>query len=250
LTSSATLEKGLLLLDHLIRDQGRTTFADLYRDLSIPTSTAHRLLAVLEQHRLIVRVAKGRYRGGGTLIDLAEGSDLATILRHTARPLLRRIARETGRTAHLGVLDDGMVTYLIKEQGGSAILFTQEGMQLEAYCSGIGKVLLANLPEAERSKYLENGPFVAMTTRTITDPAALKMALRQVRERQHAIDDGEIADDLYCLAVPVRDRFEDVTAAISLSFPRSSRSIYRDQDALARLRAGAEDISAKFGYRG
>ncbi len=249
MTSSATLEKGLLLLDHLIRDQGRTAFADLYRDLSIPTSTAHRLLAVLEQHRLIVRVAKGRYRGGGTLIDLAEGSDLATILRHTARPLLRRIARETGRTAHLGVLDDGMVTYLIKEQGGSAVLFTQEGMQLEAYCSGIGKMLLSALAPSALDAYLADGPFIALTGKTLTDPARLRDLLDDIRQQDYALDDREVAEDLCCLAVPLRSRPDRMVAAISLSGPAGDFDRERIAEMAQVLSDCARQIADKTWHR-
>jgi DNA-binding IclR family transcriptional regulator len=219
LPSSATLEKGLSLLDHVIRDQGRTAFADLARDLSIPISTAHRLLALLEERRLVVRVGKGRYRGGGALLDLAGDTDLATILRQTARPFLREIARETGRTAHLGVLDDGMVTYLIKEQGGPAILFTQEGMQLEAYCSGIGKMLLSTLDPAELDVYLADGPFIALTKGTVTAPERLREILIDVRRQDYALDDREVAEDLFCLAVPLRSRSDRTVAAISLSGP-------------------------------
>jgi DNA-binding IclR family transcriptional regulator len=219
LSSSATLQKGLLLLDRLVRDQGRTAFADLACDLSIPISTAHRLLALLEERRLVLRVGKGRYMGGGALLDLAGDTDLASILRRTARPFLRHIAHEAGRTAHLGVLDDGMVTYLIKEQGGSPLLFTQEGMQLEAYCSGIGKMLLSALAPADLDAYLADGPFIALTKHTVTDPARLREILTDVRRRDYALDDREVAEDLCCLAVPLRARPDRIVAAISLSGP-------------------------------
>jgi DNA-binding IclR family transcriptional regulator len=222
MSSSATLEKGLLLLDHLVRDQGRTAFAELAKQLSIPTSTAHRLLALLEERRLVVRVAKGRYRGGGALRDLADDTDLATILRHTARPFLQDLARQTGRTAHLGVLDDGMVTYLIKEQGGSAVLFTREGMQLEAYCSGIGKMLLSALAPSALEAYLADGPFVALTGNTVTDPERLREILADIRRQDYAFDDREVAEDLFCLAAPLRSRPERMVAAISLSGPAAN----------------------------
>jgi DNA-binding IclR family transcriptional regulator len=252
-SGNASLEKGLDLFSLISGDRGKTQLSQLAGDLQLPRSTLYRMVGVLERAGLVTRLARGRYDVGLKLAEHLEGISIKSQMARIARPVLRELAMASGATAHLGVLEQDMVTYLVKETApaaAEAASFTRENAQLEAYCSGIGKVLLANLPEAERSKYLENGPFVAMTTRTITDPAALRTALRHVRDRQHAIDDGEIADDLYCLAVPVRDRFEDVTAAISLSFPRASRSIYRDQDALGRLRAGAEDISAKFGYRG
>jgi DNA-binding IclR family transcriptional regulator len=251
-SGNASLEKGLDLFSLISEDRGKTQLSQLASELEIPRSTLYRMVGVLERAGLVTRLARGRYDVGMKLAEHLEGISIKSQMARIAQPVLRELAVTSGATAHLGMLEDDMVTYLVKETAPAATPapLTCAGGQLEAYCSGIGKVLLANLPEAARHKYLENGPFVAMTSRTITDPAALKLALRHVRDRQHAIDDGEVTDDLYCLAVPVRDRFEDVTAAISLAYPRSTRSIFRDQDALARLRACAEDISAKFGYRG
>jgi DNA-binding IclR family transcriptional regulator len=144
------------------------------------------------------------------------------------------------------------VTYLVKIPANAArgaASFTQESGQLEAYCSGIGKVLLAHLPPGERRLYLAGSPFVALTPRTITDPRALEDALQTVRDEGFARDDGEIAEDLYCLAVPVRNRQGQVFAAISLSFPRDAHSPDRDAEYLAGLRACAADISTRLGWR-
>jgi DNA-binding IclR family transcriptional regulator len=182
-----------------------------------------------------------------------EGISARSQMARLARPALAELATACNATAHLGVLENDMVTYLVKESApsaGPAASFTRENAQLEAYCSGIGKILLAYLPEEDRNRYLAAGPFVAMTARTITDPLTLKLALKTVRDKQAATDDGEIAENLYCLAVPVRDRFQDVSAAISLSFERTARNPFRDQDALTKLRACAEEISARFGYQG
>jgi len=243
LPSSATLDKGLLLLDHVIRDQGRTAFAELARELSIPISTAHRLLALLEERRLLVRVGKGRYRGGGVLLDLARDTDLATVLRQTSRPFLRDLAEKTGRTAHLGVLDDGMVTYLVKEQGGPAMIFTQEGIQLEAYCSAIGKVLLSNLAAMDRDIYLADGPFIALTEHTLTDPVQLRQALLDIRQQDYAIDDREVSEDLFCVAVPLRARSGRTLAAISLSCQADVCGSLTLVEVTHALRCCAEEIA-------
>jgi len=211
------LEKGLDLLDQLSRDGGRTDVSVLTRDLALPTSTAYRLLTVLQRQGLLVRVGKGRYLGGARLLDWADATDMARILRHSARPVLRSLARSSGLTAHLGILDGGMVTYLIKESGGGPPVFTEEGKQLEAYCSGIGKMLLSALPVADREAYLADGPFVALTPYTLTDPATLRQSLDAITTNDYALDDREIAPDLQCLAVPVRAADQRVVAAISLA---------------------------------
>ncbi|WP_257555252.1 IclR family transcriptional regulator C-terminal domain-containing protein [Sphingobium sp. CFD-2] len=80
-----------------------------------------------------------------------------------ARPLIRKLAKSVGHTVHLGVLEGDMTTYLVKEGRVDDGLLTREDMQLESYCSGIGKVLLAYLSEADRQRYLSGGPFVRLT---------------------------------------------------------------------------------------
>ena len=109
-----------------------------------------------------------------------------------------------------------MVTYLVKERGTAPDIWTRETNQLEGYSSAIGKVLLAYLSEAAQRAYLANGPFVPFTRKTTTDPAVLAVELQMVRERGYAVDEAEVDDNLYCLAVPVR-RQGGVEYAISVS---------------------------------
>jgi DNA-binding IclR family transcriptional regulator len=138
-----------------------------------------------------------------------------------------------------------MVTYRIKTGRGAHDLFTRTGLQLEAYCSGIGKVLLAHLPVAERHAYLAAGPFVALTSHTITDPARLAVALDAVRAEGFATDLGEIVEDLQCLAVPVRQPDGRVRAAISVSRQTGRGRTPPMDDTLALLLVAAQEIEAR-----
>jgi DNA-binding IclR family transcriptional regulator len=230
---AATLDKALTLLLHLLEhgaapDGARLSVAAAHA--CIPPSTAQRMAAVLLRHGLLSRMGHGRYAAGLRLAGLAGGLDRRAVLGAVSRPLLRRLAAQIGATVHLGVLDGDMMTYLVKEHGGGAPVLTAEMSQLEAYCSGIGKVLLAGLTEAAREAYLRAGAFVALTPNTITDPTLLRAELARVADRGHAIDDGEVEDGLYCLAVPVHGADGRVIAAVSASTHR------RDDNTPARLR--------------
>lgn len=134
-----------------------------------------------------------------------------------SRPALRSLALECGATTHLGIWDGEMVTYLVKQAGRGATLFTSEGGQLEAYCSAIGKVLLAHLEPAARDAYLSAGPFIPLTERTKIDPAHIQAELEEVARLGFALDQQEIAQELFCIALPVRDSGGTVLAAVSLS---------------------------------
>lgn len=140
-----------------------------------------------------------------------------------------------------------MVTYLVKEHGGGPPVLTREMIQLEAYCSGIGKVLLAHLDDAARDAYLAAGPFVALTGKTTTDPDALRTVLGRIRAQGYAVDDAELEDDLYCLAVPVRGPGGEVLAALSAS-SRSNTPI--DPALLGRLQTCAASVERRLGRPG
>ncbi len=212
-----SLNKALDLLVRVIEDDGASALADLAQALNLPFSTAHRFSRALEARGLLIRERPGRYLAGPALLALSERIDSARILTRLSRAELRRLSRRCGQTVHLGALENGMVTYLAKEGGGGAAAFTREDMQLEAYCSGIGKVLLAHLSDEDRDRYLSEGPFVALTAQTIVDPAELADHLRLVRDQAWAIDDAEVFEGLKCLAAPVRRPDGVVIAAISVS---------------------------------
>lgn len=214
---SQAIDRALKLMLALVDARGEKSLGEIARGLSLTQSTAHRMVAALEANGLVVRTARGRYRGGAALARSASAIDANDLLVRAARPVLRALSDETGRTAHLGVFEADMVTYLVRESPPGERLFTRESMQLEAYCSGIGKVLLASLSEGPREYYLAQGQFVALTERTLTDPAAIRAHLAEVAIAGHAVDDEEVEQGLYCLAVPLHTPDGLPLAALSLA---------------------------------
>jgi len=234
----SSLEKGLILLKAIADDRGVTPFRDLAERMGIPLSTAHRLLTALRNYGFVSHVGTGQYDLGFDLALLAGDRSKVSILAAVARPYLDSAARQFRMTMHLGVLEEGMVTYVVKSDGEDSVNaadFTREGMQLEAYCSAVGRVLLAELGPSERDDYLSDGPFIQLTSRTVTDPYALMKILNKVSEKGYAEDDREIAENLWCLAVPVRSKGGNLVGAISVSTSWSPERAYASQAILNRL---------------
>jgi DNA-binding IclR family transcriptional regulator len=215
-----SLEKALALLKAIITADGEAPLPEIAERLELPVSTAYRLAADLEQQGLIARTGGGFFAAGQGFFSLARSVDESRILARIGRPVMRRLASRTGHTVHMGALENGMVTYLAKEAGGPAADFTREGMQLEAYCSGIGKVLLAHADAATRDAYLADGPFVPLTANTIVEPQRLANQLSDIAAQGWAMDDAEIFEQLRCLAVPIRGADDVVVAALSISTVR------------------------------
>jgi DNA-binding IclR family transcriptional regulator len=231
------------MLEAILADREGRSVATIAQDTGLPGATAHRQVTTLVAERFLARLPGGRLGPGPRLLSLLQMVDEKQVIVAAAAPVLHRLASEVGSIVQLGTLENDMVTYRIKTGRGAKNLFTRTGLQLEAYCSGIGKVLLAHLPEPQRRIYLAAGPFVALTRHTITDPAVLAMALDHVRVQGFATDQGEIAEDLECLAVPICQPDGRVPAAISVSRLTGRGRKQTPDDILLLLRTAAQEIA-------
>lgn len=230
------------MLEAVISDNGARSIAAIARQLGVPIATAHRQVHSLIQEGFLARHERGFHAPGPRLLRLLGSIDESQAVANAAAPILHRLASDLSCVAQLGTLDGDMVTYRIKTGQAAGDLFTRIGMQLEAYCSGMGKVLLAALPEREREAYLAAGPFPALTERTITEPALLRAELARVRAQGYAVDDGEIAQGLYCTAVPIHMGNKRVCAAISASRQSEIGKVINLDRQLKHLRQAAQEI--------
>lgn len=231
-----------MLLEAVVADGGRSSVAALARATQISVASAHRHIAALISAGYLVPAGYGRHLPGPKLRALGNMIDGRQIMTNAAAPILDRLASRTRCIVQLGVFEKDMVTYLVKSGQSAGDLFTKVGMQLEAYCSGIGKVLLAHLPAQAQAEYLAGGPFIALTDRTITDPDLLKAELEQVATQDFALDDEEVVIGLQCVAVPVKSRSGEVIAAISASRAAQVDGWHWRERSLPLLHAAARQI--------
>jgi DNA-binding IclR family transcriptional regulator len=238
------------MLEAILDDGGERSVTAIARDLAVPVATAHRQVATLVAEGYLTRLQQVGHIAGPALLRLAGRIDERQVIARIAAPVLLRLARGLRSVAQLGTLENDMVTYRTKVGQGSDELFTRVGMQLEAYCSGIGKALLAHLGPRDLRAYLATGPFVPLTDRTIIDPEALNRELDAVRRQGYACDDGEIVAGLYCLAVPIRAANGRVPAAISVSFAGRSGAKEPSDRQLRSLLGAATEIETLIARHG
>jgi DNA-binding IclR family transcriptional regulator len=158
---------------------------------------------------------------------------------------------ETGETAHLCVLVDHEILYLDKVESPKTIRIASSiGGRNPAYCSAVGKALLAALPETELDSMLRRHKLVAFTRNTIVTPAQFKAVLQQVRVNGYAVDNEEREEGLRCIAAPIRDHSGEIIAAMSVAGP-AFRLLSSQDEVVARLvMTIAAELSAKLGYVG
>jgi len=194
------------------------TSCELSRRANLPEASGYRLIQTLEEIGAVVRGPRGRYRPGLLLLSLSHNVTISELLRDASQALMTELSKSLGLTIHMGVLEHGMVTYVAKVSApGSFPVNTRVGAQLEPYCSGLGKVLLAALPDPDVESFILDGELVALTPHTITTAPALRAELKRVREQGYAMDDREHHASMRCIAVPVRDQDGRAVAALSAS---------------------------------
>jgi DNA-binding IclR family transcriptional regulator len=120
---------------------------------------------------------------------------------------------------------------------------TRMGCQLEAYCSGLGKILLAALPEDQLERFVIDGDLVALTPHTITDRSVLKSTLVHVRHQGFALDERETREDMCCVAVPVFDRHGRTVAAMSATENAEQMTPERRAQMLEGLLVAASELT-------
>jgi DNA-binding IclR family transcriptional regulator len=197
--------------------------SDISRALGLKKATTHRLLASLRRRGIVAQdAASRRYRLGIKLWELGQMATTQVDWLDRVRPLLQELTDRVGETSHLAVLNDGQVLYVDKvESTRSLRMPSQVGRRLPAHCTGVGKALIAFLPEEVVRSLVTRRGLVSYTANTITNVVRLEHELAIVRERGYSVDNEEIEEGLVCIGAPVRDHTSHVVAALSMAGPSS-----------------------------
>src|SRR5688572_2251470 len=182
--SVSAVAKALQLLATFSVRERELSLAELAGRTGIPRATAFRLLCTLEDEGFVVK-EDGEYRPGFKCFVLGNAAAAGLDLQKEARPQLVSLRNETGETTQIAILDSWQVVYLerVSSQQAVGYMTSRAGAILPAYCTGLGKVLLAHCPEHEVVAWAATQTFKAYTPSTITTVDRLVEELRGIRER-------------------------------------------------------------------
>lgn len=185
-------------------------------------TTTWRILSTLEHQRLVSRDEQtGSYSLGFGLLDLAgQAGDAA--LGRSARVVLRRLAEETGETAALGVLRDGVLSYVAESTADAVVTVAWQGRPVSMHGTSTGKVMLAWSDPADVRTLLRlprGDRLPRHTASTITSFAALEQELARTRARGYAECRGEFENSAWGVSAPVLDVTGRAVAVVSLWGP-------------------------------
>lgn len=246
-----SLSRALRLLQAIAHSHDGLTLTELAQTVGLPPSTAHRLLATLQQDRFV------RFEPIGNLWQIGVGSFIVgnAFVRTRdvvmmARPRMRRLMEETGETVNLYVPEEGEAVCMAQVECRQMMrAIARPGGRVAMHCSGVGKALLAWLPEREIGRILERHGLPRITEKTLLTPRALRTDLERTQERGFAIDDEEHAVGLRCVAAPVLDEHGAPLAGVSVSGPTARIPDHRLALLGAMVAEAAREISAELGGR-
>ncbi len=243
------LERVFEMLDALAAHQAEPGLQELSQWVGLHRSTAHRLLTVLEGHRFVERTAAGKYRLGSRLLELGTTVAGRLDVPGVARPFLERLVRETGETAHMGVLRQGEVVSITNVSSLRTLSAPSTvGRRSPVHSSSLGKCLLSGLSRPEVLQLVQSCGLKRFTPNTITTAKGLMAELQRVRECGYAIDDEEYEEGLRCIGAPVRDHTARIIAAISVAGPATRLSDRHMPSLAASVIRAAVELSAALGF--
>ena len=244
------VERALDVLRAFSPQEPELGVTDLSRRLGLHKSTVHRILSTLQRRGVVVQdPASGRYRLGLRLFELGSLAVNSIEVRRVARPFLEEVHQACGETVHLAILDEGDVVYIDKIESTRGVrMYSQVGRRAPAHCTGLGKVLLAGLPDIALNHILERKGLLSHTSRTITSPQELREHLALVRQRGYAIDSGEHEELVRCAAAPVFDHTGQVVAAASIAAVGIEIDTHRFEDFVTLVTRCTRRISEALGY--
>jgi len=240
-----SLARGLAVIRAFSRQREKMSIAQVSHQTGIPRAAVRRCLHTLARLGY-VSVNERDFALSPKILTLGHAYLSSTPLSASAQPLLDRITATVHESCSMAILEDDEILYVARSAATIRIMSVDLsiGSRLPAYCTSMGRVLLASLAPRELAAYFERVKPVAHTQYTLTSREKLGKALDLVREQGYSVVDQELEIGLRSIAVAVIDSQGSAVAAINIGAQASRASGRRmQQEFLPPLKAAARELS-------
>ena len=250
--SIQSVERAFAILGEIARSPDGIRLVDLSERVALRNSTTFHLLKTMASLGYIEQIeGSKRYRIGRHLFALGARALNEIGLVSIVTPVLEDLTRATGECGHFAIRSGASCLVVAKTSGTGAFRFAEQmGNLRPAYCTALGKVLIAGLAPAQLERYLQNLELRPFTASTIVDVGALSREIERVKRDGIAIDDGEFDAEVRCVAAGVYDFTGAVAGAIGISGPVWRLSVKELQEKAQQVCAAARELSAELGHTG
>lgn len=233
--------RGLAVIRAFNAERPAMTLTEVAEAAGLTRAGARRILLTLVQLGYVA--AEGRqFRLTPRILELGFAYLTSMPFWDLAEPIMEQLTNEAHQSCSATVLDGTDIVYVLRIPTGRIMSINLGiGSRLPAYCSAMGRVLLAGLADAEIDAALARSELRAHTPLTVTDPAQLKAAILKVREQGWSLVDRELETGLVAIAAPIRDRSGRTVAALNLSGQAHLVTARQMQDELLPLLSRAAE---------
>ncbi len=240
-----SLARGLIVIQAFTQQTPQMTISQLSVKTGLSRAAVRRCLYTLTKLGFAGAEDGSRYSLRPRMLSLSHTYTTSNTLSSAAQPILERMSAALRESFSVATLDGEDIVYIARTQVTRLMAVDLHiGSRLPAYCTSMGRVLLAYLPVEQLEQYLSKVNLIPHTTRTITSAEKLRLALRNVRRNGYALCDQEYEVGLRSLAVPVYSISGRVVATINLSGNAPRLSVLEMQSRyLTHLRNAANELS-------
>jgi IclR family pca regulon transcriptional regulator len=239
-----SLARGLAVVRAFSDSRKPQTIAQISQKTGIPRAAVRRCLHTLKQLGY-VDAELNNFSLRPKVLTLGYSYLSSTPLTVSAQPYLNNISQTLGESSSMAVLDDAEVLYVARAANSRVMsVALNAGSRLPAYCTSLGRVMLAHLPPEELNAYFARVKLRAMTEHTVVSQKRLREILAGVRGQGYALIDEELEVGLRSIAVPVRGASGNVLAALNVGAQAARVSVEQmKQEFLPVLQRGAQELS-------
>ena len=246
-SSIQVIERMMTLLDALAEHTLPVNLKLLATETGLHPSTAHRILSVMVESRLVDRIEPGTYRLGIRLLELGNLVKSRISVRQQALPYMQTLHQELGETINLSVRQNDEVVYIERTAPGGSMMRVVQiiGTRAPLHVTAVGKVFLAYDGAGSWTEYAKRSGLRRYTDNTLTDGEALARELERIRGQGYAFDNEEAEKGVSCIGAAIYNDEGRVVAGLSVSAP----SDRLNKEWARTVRSTAEQISRAIGYR-
>jgi len=244
------LQRGLRVLQLFAQSERGLTTMQVARLAGLPVSTAHRFLVNLESSGFLNCNASGVYHLGLACFAVGQAALGQLDLRRLSLPYLLDLNQQTRETIHLTVRHGLTAVYVEKIDSPEHLrIHSRIGAAVPLYCTAVGKVMLAYLPDQEREQVLRQLDLKRMTANTAGSLQELQTELQRVRKNGYACDLEEHELHIRCIAAPIRNHDGAVQSSLSITAPVVRMPVTRLRQLAPLIQEAGMRISAELGYQ-
>jgi DNA-binding IclR family transcriptional regulator len=245
-----TVEHALDVLEQFLDTAEELGVTELRKRLKLNKYTLGRLLATLASRSYIeLNNATDYYRLGIRNLELGQSAIKQLKLTRQARAVLESLVRDCNETSDVAIMRESEIYCLDAVESSHPVrVVPRVGTMLPVHCTAAGKVLLANMAEADLQRYLSED-FRQLTTKTIVDRDEFRLLLSTIAAQDYALEDEELNLGVRSVAAPIRNYTGGVVGAVSVSGPIMRFDTTRmHEELIPRVRRAAKEISLRVGY--